>query len=172
MATRVCASGVLLIRPCKHSGGEGGGRGERVGGLSRLTKLQFKLPLRLFSRSLSASIERSAISPNARACVRQFAERKVLNKSSQSASKVHLMYFGVLLYRDMIETEMPNKLFAFAKAQINYLKKKKKNAEVDTVQIHCFKKRCCPFDDALTTRRSVSWQKCFVQIVATHLFER
>lgn len=125
VATRVCASGVLLIRPCKHSGREGKKKKKNV---SRLTKLQLKLPLRLFSRSLSASIEHSAISPNVWACVRQFAEQKVLNKSSKSASKVHLMYFRVLLFRDMIEREMPNKRFAFAKAQMTPFK----NAPFDT----------------------------------------
>lgn len=132
VATRVCASGVLLIRPCKHSGREGEKKNA-----SRLTKLQFKLPLRLFSRSLSASIEHSAISPNVWACVRQFAEQKVLNKSSKSASKVHLMYFRVLLFRDMIEREMPNKRFAFAKAQMTLFK----NAPVDTPCKFCVSER-------------------------------
>lgn len=132
VATRVCASGVLLIRPCKHSGREG-----KKKNVSRLTKLQFKLPLRLFSRSLSASIEHSAISPNVWACVRQFAEQKVLNKSSKSASKVHLMYFRVLLFRDMIEREMPNKRFAFAKAQMTSFK----NAPLDTPCKFCVSER-------------------------------
>lgn len=113
------------------------GEREKKKNVSRLTKLQFKLPLRLFSRSLSASIEHSAISPSVWACVRQFAEQKALNKSSKSASKVHLMYFRVLLFRDMIEREMPNKRFAFAKAQMTSFK----NAPLDTPCKFCVSER-------------------------------
>lgn len=49
------------------------------------------------------------------------------------------MSFPVLLFRDTIETEMPNKLFAFAETQIRHKKKKKRKnpGKVDGVQIQC-----------------------------------
>lgn len=93
VATRACASGVLLIRPCKQPGKT----------FEDWPNSNSNCPSPSFSLSPLVSLEHSARSPTVWACVKQFAEWKVLNKSRV---KVHqrcvCSAMWMLLLRDRI----------------------------------------------------------------------